>query len=178
MSETSLNQAPEYLFELLPRYRHMLTLATISLLLAGLLPPAIVFGQALQGQIDRLGVVLLIAGFPFLVLCLWLTHQSFLLRKPNLLRLNADGIQWQTGFFSLQASWDDVTGFGPVQTGQGKLAGLRTRKPMKLIPGQQHGILAHELHGIPTLFYGDYQQGPLKVAIEHFAPALYLKQTS
>lgn len=157
-------------FGLLPRYRSLLKLAIGSLVVAGLAPPALVLLQAMQGAIDRIGIVLLVAGFPFLVLCLWLAHMSFLLLNPNRLELDAQLIRWRTSFFVLEAPWNEVTGFGKVSTGQGEVAGLRTRAPLKLSNAKAYSLIPHELHGIPTLFFGDLEQGELRQAIERFAP--------
>ena len=155
-----------YVITMKPVYRRLIRLASLLLILAGVSAPGLVMWQALAGHLNRLSLVMMIAGFPYLVLCLFASHLLGRLLKLNQLEIDEAGIRWRTTFFRLESSWDNLA------SAQAGLLGLTTRQPVPLQGMGAFSLLPKQLPGIPSGFFGDLEQGELAQALQHYAPQL------
>lgn len=155
-----------------PLYRRLIRLASLMLVLAGASAPGLVMWQAFTGQISKFSLIVLIAGFPYLVLCLFCSHLLARFLKFNQLEIDALGLRWCTPFFRVETTWDNLKGLPDAQERPG-LVGLLTREPVALTGLGPFTLLPRQLRGFPTGCFGELDQGPLGQALLRFAPAWF-----
>lgn len=97
-----------YILPLKPSLPKLLAIFSLLAVLLGITPAAGVFILALSGKISIAAVVILLAGFPWLVICLLLAHLSMRMRRNHQLVLDQQGLYWQNEGFELKAGWDQV----------------------------------------------------------------------
>lgn len=157
--------------KLRPLYRRLIGLASLMLVLMGVSAPGLVLWQAFTGQLSRFSLMVMVAGFPYLMLCMFASHLVARFNKLNQLEIDAQGLRWRNHFFRLEADYANLAGF------QDGLIGLTTRTPVRLQGIGPFSLLPKSLSGIPTGLFGDPRSGEMEAALRTHAPELYETET-
>lgn len=143
-------------FPLLPRYKTLIRLLAFGLLLLGAAPPVVLARQAFSGHLDRFAWIALVAGFPFLVLCLFCSHLLGRLAGFHQLEAGPDGLCWRSSLFRAETGWDNLAQPLP-QTG----LFVPLRAPVRLLGAGEHALLPQRIQTLPCGLFGPLDSGPL-----------------
>lgn len=171
------NPAAPLVLQMTPAARRGIRLASLLVLLAGVTPPALVLWQAFGGHLSKFSLIVLLAGFPYLVLCMFVSHLIGRFGKFNQLEFDEAGLRWRTTFFRVETPWENLAPLPAAGENPG-LVGLRTRQAAPLQGISAFSLLPRELRGLPSGLFGDPHGGELAAGLRRYAPELYRADAS
>ncbi len=134
--------------------------------------PAIGCLGILDGQLNRQDLILLIAGFPIMIVMLWYAQTSAHALLSMSLTVSAKGITWKNVKNTIESDWDNVLKLAPVSIGKRTVMGLKLGKQTRIIrPGEKN--VPPDSAEIPLEYFGDPKHGKLREALERYIPRVY-----